>query len=150
VSDVPGCFVVRRGVTHAGAQGLVYAAGLTGRSAGTRGFCLTESTLPPGACSRAHLHRGIESGGYVIEGTVESLWGDRLEHSALTHTGDFVYIPADLPHAVRNPTDELARILVAHTASDDQEGIVLLPELDPIARQPVGLDPAGRHRKEST
>ena len=126
----PSCVLVRRGGVHTGAQGLGYAAGLTAGTAGTRGFCLTEGELPPGATSRAHLHRGIESGGYVIEGAVEMLWGERLEHTISASAGDFVYIPPDVPHLVRNPTGDPARFLVAHTAADDQEGIVLLEALE--------------------
>jgi uncharacterized RmlC-like cupin family protein len=124
------CVHVRRGGSHTGAQGLAYADGLTGASAGTRGFSLTEGALPPGASSRAHLHRGIESGGYVIEGAVEMLWGEQLEHTIAASAGEFVYIPPDVPHLVRNVGDEPARVLVAHTAADDQEGIVLLPDLE--------------------
>jgi uncharacterized RmlC-like cupin family protein len=131
----PRCVLVRRGATHTGAQGLAYATGLTGASAGSRQFCLTEGVLPPGGASRAHLHRGIESGGYVLEGEVDALSGERLEHVVRAEAGDFVYIPADLPHAVRNASTELpARFLVAHTAADDQEGIELRPDLDELVR----------------
>jgi uncharacterized RmlC-like cupin family protein len=128
-----GCVLVPRGASYPGAQGLTYSTGLTGATTGARNLCLTEAALPPGACSRAHLHRGIESGGYVLEGTVETRWGERLEHSLVAEAGEFVYIPPDVPHVVRNvSSDRPARALVAHTAADDQEGIVLLPELDDL------------------
>ena len=39
-------------------------------------------------------------------------------------------IPPDMPHLVLNPTEEVTRALVAHTAPDDQQGIELLPELE--------------------
>jgi uncharacterized RmlC-like cupin family protein len=130
-----GCVLIGRGGRYTGAQGLTYAAGLTGASAGARGLSLTEAELPPGACSRAHLHRGIETGGYVLEGTLETLWGERLEESVVAEAGEFVYIPADVPHVVRNPSgDRPARALVAHTAADDQEGIELRPDLDALLR----------------
>jgi uncharacterized RmlC-like cupin family protein len=134
VTDAPRCVLVPRGGSHTGAQGITYAAGLTGASAGTRGFCLTEGELPPGAASRTHLHEGIESGGYVLEGTVEMLWGDGLRESLTATAGEFVYIPPGVPHLVRNTSGAPARFLVAHTAADDQEGIVLLPELDALVR----------------
>jgi uncharacterized RmlC-like cupin family protein len=44
--------------------------------------------------------------------------------------GELAYIPPDVPHLVLNPTDEVTRALVAHTAPDDQAGIELLPELE--------------------
>jgi uncharacterized RmlC-like cupin family protein len=135
MSGLRGCVLVGRSGHYTGAQGLTYAAGLTGVSAGSGGLCMTEAELPPGACSRAHLHRGIETGGYVIEGTLETLWGDRLEESVVARAGEFVYIPPDVPHVVRNPSSEHpARALVAHTAADDQEGIELRPDLDALLR----------------
>jgi uncharacterized RmlC-like cupin family protein len=131
----PRCVLVGRGGRYAGTQGLTYGTGVTGTTAGAVGICLTEAELPPGARSRAHLHRGIESVGYVLEGTVETLWGERLEHSLVARDGEFVYIPADVPHVVRNPSaDRSARALVAHTAADDQEGIELRPDLDALVR----------------
>lgn len=36
------------------------------------------------------------------------------------------------PHLVINRSGALCRALVAQTAADDQEGIVLLPELDSL------------------
>jgi uncharacterized RmlC-like cupin family protein len=135
MSELRGCVLVGRGGRYTGAQGLTYAAGLTGASAGAQGLCLTEAELPPGASSRAHLHRGIETGGYVIEGTLETLWGERLEESVVAEAGEFVYIPPDVPHVVRNPSAEQpARALVAHTAADDQDGIELRPDLDELLR----------------
>jgi uncharacterized RmlC-like cupin family protein len=104
---------------------MTYFEGVSGS-----GICLVELELPPGGRSRAHLHRGVESAGYVIEGELEMRWGGQLENRERLHAGDLAYIPADMPHLVLNPTAAVARALVAHTASGDQEGIVLLPELE--------------------
>ena len=119
------CRVYRRGERYEGAQGMSYFEGLSGT-----GICMVELELPPGGRSRAHLHRRIESAGYVIEGELEMRWGDALEHVARVRRGELAYIPPDTPHLVLNPTDETCRALVAHTAASDQEGIELLPELD--------------------
>jgi uncharacterized RmlC-like cupin family protein len=119
------CRVYRRGERYEGAQGMTYFAGLSGA-----GISMVELELPPGGRSRAHLHRGVESAGYVIEGELEMRWGAELEHSDRVAKGELAYIPPDVPHLVLNPTDEVTRALVAHTAPDDQQGIELLPELD--------------------
>jgi uncharacterized RmlC-like cupin family protein len=37
-----------------------------------------------------------------------------------------------MPHRVVNRSGAVCRALVAHTSPDDQAGIVMLPELDPI------------------
>jgi uncharacterized RmlC-like cupin family protein len=119
------CRIYRRGERYEGAQGMTYFGGLSGDA-----ICMAELELPPGGRSRAHLHRGVESAGYVIAGELEMRWGERLEQSETIRAGELAYIPADMPHVVLNPTDEIARALVAHTAPDDQQGIELLPELD--------------------
>jgi uncharacterized RmlC-like cupin family protein len=129
----PECVLVRAGPVYEGAQGLRYALGITAASVGASRLCLTETTIPPGGGSRAHLHRRIESAGYVIEGTLETLYGEQLERSVVAGPGDFVFIPPDVPHLVVNRSEHPARALVAHSAADDQEGIVLCPELDDLA-----------------
>ena len=40
--------------------------------------------------------------------------------------GDFVYIPAGLPHQPFNPSDRVARALIARTDPNEQESVVLL------------------------
>jgi uncharacterized RmlC-like cupin family protein len=119
------CRVYRRGERFEGAQGMTYFAGLSGS-----GISIVELELPPGGRSRAHLHRGVESAGYVIDGELEMRWGEQLEHIERIGAGELAYIPPDMPHLVLNPTDRTTRALVAHTAPDDQQGIELLPDLD--------------------
>jgi uncharacterized RmlC-like cupin family protein len=124
------CEIVRRGAAAEGAQRLLYAAGITASTSATRGVCLTSAELPPGARSACHLHRGIESAGFVASGTVAMWWGDRLEHHDVLEAGDFAYIPPDVPHVVGNVGTSPALIVVAHSSASDQDGIELLPELD--------------------
>jgi uncharacterized RmlC-like cupin family protein len=119
------CRIYRRGERYTGAQGMTYFEGLSGS-----GICMVELELPPGGWSRAHLHRGVESAGYVVEGELEMLWGERLEHRDRIRPGELAYIPPDTPHLVLNPTESVTRAVVAHTAASDEEGIELLPELE--------------------
>lgn len=128
-----GCQIVRRGDAGEGAQGLRYAAGVTSSTSAARALCLTSSEIPPGVRSACHLHRGIESAGYVASGAIGFWWGECLEHYAELGPGDFAHIPPDLPHVVGNIGGEPAVIVVAHSAASDQEGIELLPGLDGIA-----------------
>jgi uncharacterized RmlC-like cupin family protein len=124
------CEIIRRGDAVEGAQRLLYAPGVTARTSQARGLCLTSAELPPGARSACHLHRGVESAGYVARGTVGFWWGERLEHHAELGAGDFAYIPPDVPHVVGNLGSEPALIVVSHSSADDQDGIELLPQLD--------------------
>jgi uncharacterized RmlC-like cupin family protein len=44
-----------------------------------------------------------------------------------------IYVPADMPHLVMNRSDvAVCRALVAHSSASDQDGIVMMPELDAI------------------
>jgi uncharacterized RmlC-like cupin family protein len=126
------CRVVPTGPAYEGRQGLTYLAGLTGASAQSRAICMTVLTLPPGVRARTHLHQGIETAVYVLEGEAEMFFGPRLEEWLAARAGEFIYVPPDTAHRVMNRTGAPCRALVAHTSADDQAGIVMLPELDAI------------------
>jgi uncharacterized RmlC-like cupin family protein len=124
--------IVRAAEAVEGAQRLAYAPGVTSATTGVGSLCLTSAVLPEGARSACHLHRGIESAGYVVSGRVEMWWGERLGEHATLEAGDFAYIPPDVPHAVGNAGTEPAAIVVAHGSADDQDGIELRPDLDEL------------------
>jgi len=128
------CKVIRSGEAYEGKQGLTYLAGLTGATAGSRAICMTMVELPPGARAKTHLHRGIETAVYVIDGEAAMYFGDGLAEMVVARAGEYVYVPAEMPHLVMNRTKTICRAVVAHTAADDQAGIVMLPELDGIHR----------------
>ena len=51
----------------------------------------------------------------------------------ITRAGDFVYIPADTPHLPYNRSaTEPAVAVVARTNPNEQESVVMLPELDAV------------------
>jgi uncharacterized RmlC-like cupin family protein len=126
----PTCKLIRQGDAYRGQQGFTYTTGLTGATAGSRGISMTLVNLPDGARAKPHLHREIETAVYVLEGETEMFFGERLQASLVARAGEYVYVPADMPHLVINRSGAPCRALVAHTAADDQVGIVLLPELD--------------------
>jgi uncharacterized RmlC-like cupin family protein len=126
----PTCKVIREGDSYVGLQGFTYVAGLTGATAGSRALCMTALALPDGARAKTHLHQSVETAVYVLEGEAEMYFGERLEHLLHARAGEYIYIPADMPHLVLNRSGAACRAVVAHSAEDDQAGIVLLPELD--------------------
>lgn len=93
-------------------------------------------TLPPGIRARAHLHEDHESSIYVISGQADFWWGPRHEHHAVLGTGDFLHIPAGVPHVPANTGDVDVEVAVARTDPNEQESVVTLPELDGLARLP--------------
>lgn len=128
----PCCRVVTAGDPYVGRQNLTYLSGLTGRTVGSRGICMTVAALPAGARAKTHLHRDIETAVYIIEGETATYYGDALQHVVIARAGEYVYIPADLPHLVINESNAVCRAVVTHTAADDQAGIELMPHLDGI------------------
>jgi uncharacterized RmlC-like cupin family protein len=126
------CRVVHSGDEYEGKQGLTYLAGLTGDTVGSQGISMTVLTLPDGARAKTHLHHDVETAVYVIDGSAEMFFGAELEEHLDCTAGDYVYIPADIPHLVMNRSGGTTTALVAHTAANDQHGIVLLPELDQL------------------
>ncbi|MEO6877738.1 MAG: cupin domain-containing protein, partial [Gemmatimonadaceae bacterium] len=116
----PTCKLIPSGAAYVGQQGFTYLAGLTGGTAGSRGISMTVVLLPDGARAKTHLHRGIETAVYIIEGETEMYFGEALQELMIARAGEYVYIPADMPHLVLNRSGIPCRALVAHTADDDQ------------------------------
>lgn len=104
-------------------QKLPYFVGISGQTVGASGLSMHLVTIPPGARSDPHYHVGYETGIYVLEGRVLTRWGAKLENEVTSVAGDFLFIPAGVPHeAVNLSASEPARAVVArnHPAEQDQ------------------------------
>ena len=126
---------MRAGEIFIGKQGLAYARGISAQSVGARGIHLQILTIPPLGRAKAHKHTGHETAIYVLSGESGFWFGEKLEHYVSVRTGDFVYIPANAPHLPHNPSaTETCVAVIARTDPNEQESVVLLPELDKIHR----------------
>ena len=57
--------------------------------------------------------------------------GERLQHHLIARAGDFLYIPANMPHLPYNLSDaESCVAVIARTDPNEQESVILLPELE--------------------
>ena len=82
--------------------------------------------IPPGAVAEPHVHRGYETAIYLLEGRVMTRYGPGLASSVINEAGDFLYIPADVPHQPVNlSSTEPARAIVARNDANEQEHVVL-------------------------
>lgn len=133
-SAAPQCRQVRSGKPFIGKQGLSYAPGVSAETVGATAIHLQLVTIPPGARAKAHLHEAHETAIYALTGTSHVWHGRQLEHHAIVVPGDFFYIPAGVPHLPYNPTAEIVTALVARTDPNEQESVVLLPELEHLVR----------------
>jgi uncharacterized RmlC-like cupin family protein len=122
------CRLIRGESAFRGKQGLDYFAGVSAESAGARGICMHLLEMPPGASAVPHYHEAHETAILVLEGSAEMRHGPNLEHVMRTEAGDFVYIPAGVPHQPYNPTDTLVRAVIARTDPNEQESVVLLDD----------------------
>lgn len=131
------CVLLRAGDAVEGKTGLTYAAGVSADSAGARGLCLELATLAPGARGRAHLHDGHESAAYILQGELVLWFGAQLEEKLVAQRGDFLYIPAGVPHVAANANaTEPAIAVLARTDANEQESAVPLPMLDRLPHLP--------------
>lgn len=112
-------------------QGLQNIAGVSAEVSGSRGLWLGMIRIPPRARANAHMHEAHETAIYVLQGAGEMWFGDALQEHITFSAGDFVYIPAGVPHVPSNPsaTDEIVGI-AARTDPNEQESVILIPELE--------------------
>jgi uncharacterized RmlC-like cupin family protein len=58
-------------------------------------------------------------------------YGEKLERHLVARAGDFLCIPASMPHLPYNLSHAESRVaVIARTDPNEQESIVLLPELE--------------------
>lgn len=126
------CRLIRDEGTFDGKQGLSYFAGISAESAGARGICMHMLRLPPGGRAKAHLHEHHETAIYVISGRAGTWYGERLERHLVVAAGEYLYIPAGVPHLPYNPGPDEAVAIIARTDPNEQESVVLRPDLDAI------------------
>ena len=123
--------VVRAGETYQGKQGPDYTPGISAESVGAHALWLGSVTIPPGGRTKAHVHENHESAFHLVSGDTVELWtGPNLEHHEVAHAGDYLYVPAGVPHVAVNRGEAPAVFVGARTDPNEQESVVMRPELD--------------------
>ncbi len=129
----PTCRIVRMGDSFVGKQGLVYAAAVSAETVGARGLHMQIVRIPPGGRAKAHKHAEHETAVFALSGTSCMWHGERLDQHSTLQPGEFLYIPADVPHLPYNPSEtETCVAVIARTDPNEQESVVLLPELESV------------------
>jgi uncharacterized RmlC-like cupin family protein len=115
---------VRPEMTTMTRQRLPNFVGISAATAGAEGISMNLVIIPPGGSAEPHLHRGYETAIYLLKGRVETRYGPGLRESAIHEAGDFIFIPADVPHQPINLSDtEPAQAIVARTDANEQESV---------------------------
>jgi uncharacterized RmlC-like cupin family protein len=120
------CVVIRGGNPFEGLQGVSYLEGISAESAGSEGLCMHLLDLPPGAEALPHLHEAHETAILVLSGRARMRYGEGLSEELEVTDGDFLYIPAGMPHQPFNAGDEPCRAVIARTDPNEQESVILL------------------------
>ena len=129
----PTCKLISSTSAFHGKQGFDYQGAISAESVGSKHICMHLLTIPPGAKAKAHLHENHETSIYVLSGEGAMWYGENLAEHMIAKAGDFIYIPAGVPHLPYNPSQtEPVVAVLARTDPNEQESVVLLPELDRI------------------
>ena len=105
-------------------QRLPYFVGISGSSAGSTRISMNLVVIPPSTAAEPHSHRGYETAVYIMKGRVDVRYGHHLERLMSLEEGDFIFIPADLPHQPVNLDPvEPAHCIVARNDANEQESV---------------------------
>lgn len=106
-------------------QRLPYFVGISGATTGAKTLSMNLVVIPPGASAEPHSHQGFETGIYVLQGSVETRYGEGLKKSVINQAGDFIFIPPDLPHQPFNLSQTQTAIgIVVRNDPNEQENVV--------------------------
>ncbi len=131
----PACKVINSRNTFGGKQGLDYFEGISAETTGAQKICMHLLTIPPGGRAKAHLHEQHETAIYVMAGEAVMWYGENFSEKLTVRAGEFLYIPAGMPHLPANLSKtEPCTAVIARTDPNEQESVVLLPDLDAKAR----------------
>jgi uncharacterized RmlC-like cupin family protein len=131
-SPAPACRIIRPGSTYEGKQGFSYFEGIAIETAGSQAICMHLLTIPPGGRAKAHKHESHETAIYVMSGEAHVWHGENLAEHSIVRAGEFFYIPAGVPHLPANLSDAPVTAVIARTDPNEQESVVLLPELEAL------------------
>jgi uncharacterized RmlC-like cupin family protein len=75
--------------------------------------------VQPGARTGIHHHGEQQTVAYVLQGACEVRWGAHGEYAATAWAGDFIHVPAYLPHMEinRSESEQFVWVVVRSTAN---------------------------------
>lgn len=121
-----GLTLVRPEQETATRQRLPYFVGISRETAGATGISMNLVVIPPGASAEPHYHKDFETAIYVLEGEVETRYGEGLNKSIVNRKGDFLFIPPGVPHQPFNLSQtEPATAIVSRNDPNERENVVL-------------------------
>ena len=125
-----GC-VLKAAPGYKAEQGSHYAPGISAETVDSRALWFGMVSLASGQRTKAHMHERHETAFYFLSGEEVELWtGDRLQHCETAHPGDYIFIPAGVPHVAVNRGSAPAVFVGARNEPTAQGNVIMHPELD--------------------
>jgi uncharacterized RmlC-like cupin family protein len=124
--------VVQGSDSYRAEQGSDYLPGVSAETVGAKALWLGMVAIQPGQRTRAHVHAAHETAFYMMSGEAEIWSGDQLQHREDLRPGDYLFIPANVPHVAVNSGREPAVFVGSRNEPTAQESMILHPEMDSL------------------
>ncbi|WP_256853647.1 cupin domain-containing protein [Pantoea sp. Fr+CA_20] len=124
------CQVVTPKSVFSGKQGLSYVVGISKETVGSSHLHMQLARIPAMSQGKAHKHLDHETAIYALSGKTWVRFGVNLEKELEVPEGSFLYIPAGVPHLPYNKSEYIAQVIIARSDPNEQESVIMLPELD--------------------
>jgi len=111
-------------------KGMNRQVAISGGRNGAKALWAGTNHIKPGEITGAHHHGELESVIYIVSGHALMRWGDRLEFATKAGPGDFLLVPAWMPHQELNASDT-EDLHCALVRSGPEEVVVNL-DIDPV------------------
>ena len=99
--------------TTAQTRGMVRRPGIDSNTVGAKKIWLGHVTCAPNTLGPPHHHGEAETAAYVISGQIRVYFGEDLKEYVDAGPGDFIFVPAFMPHIEGNVTDEPAEAILS-------------------------------------
>jgi uncharacterized RmlC-like cupin family protein len=111
-------------------DGMHRLAAVSGLLVGSEKLWAGVMLAEPNTASGVHHHGPQETVVYVAEGRGRLGWGRRLEHEADLEAGDFLFIPACMPHQEINPSADQPALWIVVRSGPEAVVVPLAPGAD--------------------
>jgi uncharacterized RmlC-like cupin family protein len=123
----PDCVVISPNETYHGRQDFDFLPGVSAQTAGSKALCMHLVTIPPQGRAKPHFHERHETAIYILSGEARMWYGEGLRRHLTVRAGEFLYIPANMPHLPYNASETAPCIgVVARTDPNEQESVTLV------------------------
>ena len=94
-------------------RGMVRKPGIDSNTVGAEKIWLGHVTCAPNTLGPPHHHGEAETAAYVVSGHIRVYFGEDFKEHVDAGPGDFIFVPAHMPHIEGNVTDDPAEAILS-------------------------------------